>query len=227
MSALSLNSLNCSENEFLAEEELIVIRPTINHATLNLVSGDFGPLQIDIPCTVPLWLAIFLRKRGKCIIIVPEWLKVANLENCIQQERVSSTLGGSVPFHYLEIAHLLLENAKDDIPSYAKVAVLLEDLENIRMDRIKLGVMSVAGSVSEGNSVVTATLNNVAALEILTMKSFFVKSMNTFYWLCPPAAPLPDPTDSRREYDAAVEDTRTNQRNTNQEPRQLRRFKSG
>ena len=111
-------------------------------------------------------------------------MTVASLEARVTTERTQGTLS-ELPFHYMEIAQLLITNAKDDIISPDKVAVLLQDIENIRMDRIKLGVMGVADSISKNRAVVFANLNNASSMEILTMKRFFLSSMDTFYKLCP------------------------------------------
>jgi len=48
-------------------------------------------------------------------------------------------------------------------------------------------VMSVALSIYENRSVVSAHLHNASAMEVLTMKRFFLSSMDTFYKLCPSA----------------------------------------
>lgn len=38
--------------------------------------GDFGPFFPQIPAKVPLWLAVALKKRGKCAIRRPEWMSI-------------------------------------------------------------------------------------------------------------------------------------------------------
>lgn len=184
MSGLILNAVNSSENEYFAEQTLITIIPNVDQPKFQFISGHFGPLTGGFPAVVPLWLAITLRKRGKCTIQMPEWMTILALEERVATERTQGTLS-DLPFHYMEIAQLLLTNAKEDIISPDKVMVLLQDIENIRMDRIKLGVMGVADSIYKNRSVVFANLNNASAMEILTMKRFFLSSMDTFYKLCP------------------------------------------
>lgn len=185
MSGLTLGCLNCPENEFLAEEEMINITPEFDHAEFYFIRGKYGPFTSNFDVDVPLWLAITLRKQGKCRIAIPEWMSIENLEKKIADERKESSLQ-SLPFHYIEIAHLLLNNAREDIQSPDRVAVLIQDLENIRMDRIRLGVMNVAASVSKGDTVLSGRLVNVAAMEVFSIKRFFLNSMNSFYWLNPP-----------------------------------------
>lgn len=42
---------------------------------LNL-QGNFGPFYPQIPIKVPLWLAVALKKRGKCTIRPPQWMSI-------------------------------------------------------------------------------------------------------------------------------------------------------
>ena len=185
MSGLTLGGLNCSENEFLAEEQLINITPEFDHAEFYFISGKYGPFTSNFDVDVPLWLAITLRKQGKCRIAIPEWMSVESLEACVHKERASKNLT-ELPFHYIEIAQLLLNNAREDIQSPDRVAVLVQDIENIRMDRVRLGVMNISETVSRGDAVLSVGLYNVAAMEIFTIKRFFLNSMNAFFWLNPP-----------------------------------------
>lgn len=186
MSGLELKCVNSAENEFLAEDYMISIMSGVNHIKLNFISGTYGPFYASMPCKVPLWLAMTLRKRGKCTIIVPDWMSVQSLEKFISDEKNQATLG-DLPFYYVEIANLILNNARDDVSQPDKTAALIQDLENIRMDRIRIGVLSIAETVYNNRSVVVAALNNVANMEILNIRSFFLNSMNDFFLLCPPS----------------------------------------
>ena len=42
----------------------------------SLLQGNIGPFISGLPTDVPLWLAINLRQRLKCEIILPEWLSI-------------------------------------------------------------------------------------------------------------------------------------------------------
>ena len=180
-----MKSLTASENEFLAEETLITITSAIDHQPFLFISGSFGPLQAGFPCEVPLWLAITLRKRGKCTIAVPEWMSVRALEQNIANERNQTTFE-KLPFHYREISQLLLNHAREDIQSADRVQVLLQDLENIRMDRARMGMLKMAELVHNGDAMFSAGLPNIGAIEILTIRRFFVESLATFGRLTAP-----------------------------------------
>jgi GINS complex subunit 2 len=177
--------LGAAYNEFCAEDTVITIVPSINHPTLRFISGTFGPLQSGLPCLVPLWLAINLRKRGKCVIKIPHWLTVANLEQFSKLEREEPNLS-NLPFHYVEIAHLLLTHAVGDIPEPERVAALVQDLEDTRMDRLRHGINSLVAQVQSDVSVVSTLVTNVAAMEILNTKAFLLNSLESFIWLRPP-----------------------------------------
>lgn len=63
------------KNEFLAQDELITIIPNFKRENpLHLLSGDFGPFEPLTPISVPLWLALTLKKRKNCKIQIPVWM---------------------------------------------------------------------------------------------------------------------------------------------------------
>eukprot|EP01031_Cornospumella_fuschlensis_P026821 gene26821-32407_t len=180
-----LNRFSVAENEYFAEQCVITIVPFVAHPTFRFISGTFGPLEEGIECNVPLWLALILKKRGKCKILPPLWMSPSALQDAVEHERTQKSLG-KLPFHYLEIATLLLQHAKDDLENSELISSLLQDVENIRMDRIRLGISSVAETVNKDEPVVSAALNNVSSIEVTAIRDFFANSMNTFLWLKPP-----------------------------------------
>jgi GINS complex subunit 2 len=186
---LTLHNILSSENEFLAEETIVEVVSNFDHPALKFISGKFGPFVSQMVCKIPLWLAITLKKRGKCSFVTPDWMKIEELEKTLANERTQKDLG-NLPFHYIEISQLLLVNARDDIESPDKVSLLVQDIESVRMDRIKIGISSLAASVSRGESVVSAKLNNVSAMEMYGIKRFFLTAMDTFTWFLPPPPTL-------------------------------------
>eukprot|EP01035_Chromulina_nebulosa_P019699 gene19699-25621_t len=128
---------------------------------------------------VPLWFAITLRKKGKCTIAIPEWMSVESLENFIEAEREAQILQ-PLPFHYIEISKLLLTYAREDIQYPDKSSALLKDLENIRMDRLKIAIVDVANKVKGGEKVFLAKVVNISSMEIFAIKDFITESMSVF-----------------------------------------------
>ncbi|KAL8457023.1 hypothetical protein ACS0TY_035019 [Phlomoides rotata] len=72
------SAFSTAELEFLAEDEMIEIVLNLRMDTLNFIYGDFGHFRPQIPTQVPMWLAVALKRRGKCTIRSPEWMSVAS-----------------------------------------------------------------------------------------------------------------------------------------------------
>ncbi|KAL3665428.1 hypothetical protein V7S43_009463 [Phytophthora oleae] len=203
-------SLSASETEFLAEQELITIMPHFhlrgNGGMLNLISGNFGPFQPGITTHVPLWLAIMLKQLNKCRIIAPAWLSVGRwqliellklgtfqylvpifmgnnmadyLTTRLEREK-SSEVFEELPFHYLEVASLLFKNAPEDLDQGEHLRSLLEDLQNLRQDKIRNGLANIASDVQSGGTARAIQMNNISALEINSVREFMLGVRSIF-----------------------------------------------
>ena len=80
MSSLAFSS---QELEFFARDEIISIVPNFSlekvdpgSASIPCIGGQFGPFRPNQTVAVPLWLALALHKRGKCRLLIPDWLRV-------------------------------------------------------------------------------------------------------------------------------------------------------
>ncbi len=172
-SGLNLQFVSAEENEFLAKEECINITASASsNGEINLISGKFGPIFAGLPCKVPLWFALQMRKNGKCTIEVPEWLSVDALKQNIAEQKSDGTLV-SVPFFYIETAQLLLNNSKEDFPSPEETRSLVEDLFNLRMDLLRDMLASQLNGVKVAHSSFTAKLPNLGAAELLCLRGMF------------------------------------------------------
>ena len=119
---------------------MIDIVPNFNCDMLNFLRGDFGPFHSNLATEVPLWLALALKERQKCRIEPPAWMSAEALKMVLDEERAEpSAIGNRLPFHYIEIAHSLFNHAADNIPDADRVRTLLEDLQNIRMSKLRRG----------------------------------------------------------------------------------------
>ncbi|RLN86707.1 hypothetical protein BBJ28_00020907, partial [Nothophytophthora sp. Chile5] len=176
-----------------AEQELIAILPHFhvrdNGGVLNFIGGDFGPFQPGITTQVPLWLAIMLKQLNKCRIIAPTWLSVDYLTARLEREKASDVFE-ELPFHYLEIASLLFKKypavadlvqsvvresyAPEDLEQGEHLRSLLEDLQNVRQDKIRNGLSKIAGDVQSGGTAYAIQMNNIAALEINSVRQFMI-----------------------------------------------------
>ncbi|WFD35048.1 DNA replication protein psf2 [Malassezia cuniculi] len=158
-----------TEMELLAGTETSVsILPLVSIDRVRLLSGTYGPFRPPSHAEVPLWLAIHLRRRQKCVIIPPDWLSVEQLTNYVHQESGSAAFA-PVPLHYMAVSKMLLEHAADDIPSAPKVRALLKDLREIRQSKVLAGLAALNDTHIE--------MTNISSLEIAELRPFFATAV--------------------------------------------------
>lgn len=76
------------DEEFLAEDFPIEIQPLFNLGEpLRFLSQECGPFDRRTSVTVPLWVAMYLEKHGKCCIHEPHWLTASFLKQKLREER--------------------------------------------------------------------------------------------------------------------------------------------
>jgi GINS complex subunit 2 len=147
-SSLSLGSLigpghhlAPEEVEFVGEGVLVDVIPSMALPALCLVDGrKFGPFRPPLKATVPLWLGVSMSARRKCQLVPPPWLEVEALTRAVEAERTSPAFTDLLPFQYMEVAKVLMEAGRDDIPDSERVSSLLQDLREIRQHKIRKGL---------------------------------------------------------------------------------------
>ncbi|KAM0948287.1 putative DNA replication complex GINS protein Psf2 [Dioscorea sansibarensis] len=188
-----LSIFSAPEVEFLAEDELIEIVPNIRMEALNMICGDFGPFFPQITAQVPLWLAVALKRRGKCAIRPPEWMSVAKLMQVLEAERESPREFQPLPFHYVEISRLLFDHAHDDIPDEYMVRSLIEDIRDVRFHKMESGLESISGRTH------AVKLKNLSAMEVNIVRPFIIRTLQAFYKHdSPQMIPQPEAMGNRR-----------------------------
>ncbi|KAF7848034.1 hypothetical protein BT93_L2353 [Corymbia citriodora subsp. variegata] len=165
------------EIEFVAEDELIEIVPNMRMDPLNLICGDFGPFLPQIAAQVPLWLAVALKKRGKCTIRPPEWMSLEKLTRVLEAERDSEREFQSLPFHYVEISRLLFDHARDDIPDIYMVRSLIEDIRDVRFHKVQSSLESFDGRTS------AVQIKSLSAMEVNIVRPFVARALQSFHKL--------------------------------------------
>ncbi|XP_021910443.1 DNA replication complex GINS protein PSF2 isoform X2 [Carica papaya] len=178
---------SAQEVEFMAEDELIEIVPNMRMDPLNFICGDFGPFFPQIPTQVPLWLAVALKKRGKCAIRPPQWMSIENLTNILEGERESQVTFQALPFHYVEISRLLFDHARDDIPDIYMVRSLVEDIRDVRLHKIETNLETFSGTSA-------VKVANLSAMEVNIVRPFVRRALQAFY-----KHDKPEPTLDRNE----------------------------
>ncbi|KAK3163145.1 hypothetical protein QOZ80_1BG0098200 [Eleusine coracana subsp. coracana] len=170
-----LSIFSPSEVEFLAEDEIVEIVPNIRMDALNMICGDFGPFFPQILSKVPLWLALALKKRGKCTIRTLEWMTVDRFTQVLDAERESPREFQPLPFHYTEISKLLFDHARDDISDAYLVRSLIEDIRDVRFHKVETGLETISGRTH------AVKLKNLSAMEVNIVRPFMVRTLQAFY----------------------------------------------
>ncbi|XP_057539561.1 DNA replication complex GINS protein PSF2 [Amaranthus tricolor] len=166
---------SAGEMEFLAEDEMIEIVPNMRMDPLNLISGDYGPFRPQIAAQVPLWLAVALKKRGKCSIRPPEWMSIDKLTQVLEAEREFPKEFQPLPFHFVEIARLLFDHAKDDISDLYMARSLIEDIRDVRFHKVESGLETISARTH------AVKLKNLSAMEVNIVRPFVMRTLQAFY----------------------------------------------
>ncbi|KAI9077881.1 hypothetical protein K1719_040142 [Acacia pycnantha] len=165
---------SAEELEFVAEDDMVEIVPNLKMDALNLISGDFGPFVPQIATQVPLWLAVALKKRGKCSIRPPEWMSIDNLTQVVEAERESQEMSEKLPFHYVEISRLLFDHARDDIPDVYMVRSLIEDIRDVRFHKVRTDLEAFNGRT------IAVKIKNLSAMEVNIVRPFIRRALQAF-----------------------------------------------
>ncbi|CAI7781535.1 unnamed protein product [Closterium sp. NIES-54] len=162
----------CTQIEFIAENELVSIVPNFRADALHLHAGDIGPFRPQIALQVPLWLAIALKKRAKCSIQPPPWLAADRLTEILEAERENEGFQ-PMPFHYIEISQLLFSAEKHgvDIPDAYKLRALLQDIRDVRFNKIHQGLKKLSSATN------AVKLVNLSAMEANLVRPFFCTAL--------------------------------------------------
>ena len=135
-----------AENEFFAENTSIEISPSFKGDKFVFACGSYGPFRPSRPTNVPLWLAVYLKQRNKCDILVPNWLDIEFLKRVKEEERseaLKDTFSEVIPYYYYEVGQLLLTECKSDFAQPQQVMSVLEDIKEIRKEKFLRKMRSV------------------------------------------------------------------------------------
>jgi GINS complex subunit 2 len=163
-------------------------------ALTSFSKGPIPPLRPPYRASLPLWLALLLKRQHRANILPPPWLSSASLESILNLEinlasfspppALDSTSSSflsppflpsatdtaspdALPYHWLELGEMLLDAAPDDIPDPDAVRRLLKDLREVRMAKMRAGV-----EVLEGGREVK--MNGVGAMEVAEGRAFIL-----------------------------------------------------
>ncbi|CAO3649597.1 unnamed protein product [Mucor hiemalis] len=162
-------SFTPGEIEFIAGDEKIMIIPKVKMPQLKCIKGNVGPFQPPLPVEVSVWLSLIMKKNNKCSIVCPDWLTVENLKKRHEEEEKENEFS-TLPFHYMELAQMLLETASDDIVNAEQIRKILKDIRETRQAKSRVGV-KVLDDTWLG-------MNNLSIMEINEIRPFFSRAYN-------------------------------------------------
>ncbi|KAI9774683.1 MAG: DNA replication protein psf2 [Geoglossum simile] len=183
------------EIAFLCEMEMVTVVPRQRLEGLELLGGPTKPLHPPHRASLPLWLALLLKRQRRANILPPPWFHPNALTSILDLERnktdqfspppslptpapgatttsppflLSSTADapeGALPYHWLELGEILLDAAPDDIVEPDTVRRLMRDLREVRMAKMRAGVVVLDGSGMVG-------LKGVGGMEVGEGRAF-------------------------------------------------------
>ncbi|KAL7270916.1 DNA replication protein psf2 [Rhizina undulata] len=147
--------LTPAEVAFLCESENITIIPRQRLEGLDFISGYIPSFQPPQRVSIPLWLALLLKKQKRCNILAPGWLTSANIERILKIETESpGQFCEDLPYRWLETAEILLDAAADDIEGdEGDLRVLLRELREVRQSKAREGLGQLEGTYLQMNSL--------------------------------------------------------------------------
>lgn len=85
----------------------------------------------------------------------------------------ADSTSGALPYHWFELAEMLLAHASDDIPASSEVRSLLRDLTEVRGAKMRASTTGL-DSTAEG----VMSLRGVGAMELAESRAFVVNVMD-------------------------------------------------
>ncbi|CUS08584.1 unnamed protein product [Tuber aestivum] len=158
--------LTPAEVAFLCEAQSITIIPRQRLDGLDLIGGYIPPFHPPQRTTIPLWLALLLKRQRRCNIVPPPWLSAPNIERILKIETENQNLFcPDLPYRWLETAELLLEACPDDLGGDdGELRVLLRGLREVRQGKVREGLGKLEATYLQ--------MNNLGLLEITEVRGF-------------------------------------------------------
>ncbi|QSL65661.1 hypothetical protein MERGE_002974 [Pneumocystis wakefieldiae] len=164
-------SFSPSEIAFIAEFSPIDIIPRQAMDALPLIGGIIPEFKPPSRVTVPLWMAIFLKRQKRANILPPSWLSQEALEGFLEAEHKVENGFSALPLRWFEISRINAGiSASDDMEQPELIRRLLRDLRETRQGKTRDGLVSINETHLQ--------MDNLGSMEINEIRSFFAKSMD-------------------------------------------------
>lgn len=117
-------------------------------------------------------MAIRLRKGDHCRLLVPSWLSKDYLSLVLKRERENLDDFQELPFHYIEIASMIMESCSGDLPDCSQCRLLIQEIREQRNSKILNGLPTLDGNPLK--------LNNVGQMELNEIRPFLLGTLDKF-----------------------------------------------
>ncbi|RPA83631.1 Psf2-domain-containing protein [Ascobolus immersus RN42] len=178
---------------------------------LHLISGTIPAMIPPQRISIPLWLALLLKKQKRCNIIPPDWMAYEHLELALKEENENAArFTDKLPYRWLEISELLLDGAADDFPQYGNnarrgegdggdIRVLLRGLREIRQAKARAGMNENLGGAY-------VQMTGLGLMEVTELKPYAISVMNDMQKLALPKDTRQERDDEDMEQDEDYDD---------------------
>ena len=95
----------------------------------------------------------------------------------LKDTHTSRAQANALPYHWLELSHLLLTHAADDIDEADTVRRLLRDLREVRMSKLRKGFRVLEGGAG-------LQINGVGGMEVAEVRGFVVGVVDGLRYVC-------------------------------------------
>ncbi|TKS70074.1 GINS protein PSF2 [Collichthys lucidus] len=174
-----------SEVEFLAEKEVVKIIPNFSLDKVYLIGGDLGPFNPGLPVGCPRVAGSEPKTETEVsgLFLLHGWMLVSTvhadkLEEMRDLERKEDAFTPVPSPYYMELTKLLLNYASDNIPKADEIRTLVKDIWDTRVAKLRLSADSFISQMEAH-----AKLDNLTLMEINTIRSFLLDSLNCMYKL--------------------------------------------
>uniref|UniRef100_A0A7S3VAL8 GINS subunit domain-containing protein n=1 Tax=Chaetoceros debilis TaxID=122233 RepID=A0A7S3VAL8_9STRA len=157
-------------------------------------SNVIGPLLAGNDAVVPLWIALYLRRRNLCRLRCPSWMQVDHLRRVLNDERDANkdNFSTELPFRYAEISRAVLSavgagrsavhaasGMEEEVAQAEVVRVLLEDIAGVRMSKIRTNIHAMSTGIMGGSLVrpmPVVSVSGIGSMEMAAIKPFLEAS---------------------------------------------------
>ncbi|GMM53163.1 DNA replication protein [Starmerella bacillaris] len=172
LDASQFEAFSASELAFLAEDELITILPRQNLSRMDFKGWVQPALRALRRSEVPLWLAVILKRQDRCTIIYPNWLDATYLKTVLEAEGRDSASFAALPYMWQELSDTILAEAAEDCQgSVAEIMRTLQELKELRLNKLRQGVLVNNDSHLRMDGIGSAELNLVKPILSKTMRT--------------------------------------------------------